>query len=121
MRPPVTGLGHRHLESLLGVQLVILDLRVRPQADGEVVVHGLVIEEILPDDVAAVAQAQHEFAEPIVGIRLHDVPRDGAPADFDHRLGAEFRFFSQPRPYATAKYHHFHVINSVSRADKPGL
>ena len=79
-----------------------------PEADGEVVVHRLVIQEIFLDHVAAVAQAEHKIAEAVVGVELHDVPEDGAAADLDHRLGPEFGFLAQARAQSAAKNHYFH-------------
>ena len=57
------------------------------EADGEVVVHRLVVQEIFLDHVAAIAEAEHEIAEPVVGVELHDVPQDRPAADLDHGLG----------------------------------
>ena len=71
-RPPVmlfgAGVGEGDAEALLAVDAVIMDLGVLPEADGEVVVHGLVVEEVFFDHVAAIAQAEHEVAEAVVGV-----------------------------------------------------
>ncbi len=58
------GFGQGDAEVLLLVLAVVLDLALLAQADREVVVHRLIIEEIFLDHVAAIAQAQHEIAKP---------------------------------------------------------
>jgi hypothetical protein len=48
-----------------------------------------------------------------VGIEFHDVPEDGAAANFDHRLWAEFSFLAQTSTESAAQQDHFH-------GDSPG-
>ena len=95
-------------EILFVVAAVILDPAAVLQGDGEIVVHRLVVEEVLLDHVAAIAQAEDEVAEAVVGVDLHDVPEDRPPADLDHRLGPELGLLSQPGSDATAQDHDFH-------------
>ena len=72
------------------------------QGDGEIVVHRLVVEEVLLDHVAAIAEAEHELAEAVVGVVLHDVPEDRPPAHLDHRLGPELGLLAQSRSQSSA-------------------
>ena len=73
-----------------------------PEADSEVIVHRLVIQEVFLDHVAPVSQAKHEVAESVMRVHLHDVPQDRTPADFDQRLGTEFRLFAKTRAQPAA-------------------
>ena len=70
-RPPVMVSGPVSTsvtsKILLLVQAVVLDRRLCIQGDGEIVVHGLVVEEVLLDHVAAIAQAENEVAEVVMG------------------------------------------------------
>src|SRR6185436_5878978 len=102
------GVGQGDAEVLLGMQTVIANLGLLPEADGEVVVHGLVVEEIVLDDAALIAQAQDELAEAIMRVALHDVPQDGAAAHFDHRFRAEFGFLPEARSQSAAQNYHLH-------------
>ena len=102
------GIDQRDAEVLLVMGPVVLDFpAARPQGDGEIVAHGLVIEEVLADDVAAIAQAEDEFAEAVVGIGLHDMPEDRPAAHLDHRFGAELGFLAQAGAEPAAEYHDF--------------
>ncbi len=89
-----TGLGQRDLVVLFIMRVVVHDLALAAERDGEVVVHLLVVEEVVPDHVTAVTQAKHELAEAVVGVDLHDVPQNGPAADFDHGLGAKVGLFA---------------------------
>ena len=71
------------------------NVRLASQANLEVVVHGFVVQEVILDHVAAIAEAEDELAHSVVGVHLHDVPQDGAAADLDHRFGAEFGLFPE--------------------------
>src|ERR1039458_857828 len=104
------GVSQCDLEVLFAVYVVELDLRLAPEADGEVVVHCLVVQEVLFDHVAAISQAQDKLAEATVGIELHDVPEDGSTANFDHRFRPEFGLLAQARTEPSAQHHYFHAI-----------
>jgi hypothetical protein len=57
------------------------------QVEGHVGHVEEVVGEVLLDDVALVAEADHEVVEAVVAVDLHDVPQDRPLADLDHRLG----------------------------------
>ena len=52
-----------YLEVLLFMATVEVDVGLLAEANREIVVHRLVIQEIVLDHVAAISQAQDEFAE----------------------------------------------------------
>ena len=58
-----------------------------------------VVREVFLDDVAFVAETDHEIVDSVMGVDFHDVPQDGLAANFDHRLGLQVRLFT----YASAK------------------
>ena len=62
-----------------------------------------VVEEVALDQVALVAQAQHEAAEAEVLVGLHDVPQDRLAADVDQRLGQLLAGLAQPGAHAAAQ------------------
>ena len=70
------------------VALEQLDPGVGPvPLEHEVVEERLVVvEEVLPDHVALVAEAENELVVPPGRVVAHDVPEDRAVADPDHRL-----------------------------------
>src|ERR1017187_5501613 len=102
------GIGQGHAESLFGVMAMAADLRTSPQVHGEVVIHGLIVEEVLFDGVSFVAQAQDELAEAVVGVDLHDVPEDGAATHLHHGFRAEFGLLAETRSQATAQNDDLH-------------
>jgi hypothetical protein len=65
------------------------------EAHGEVIIHGFVVEEILLDHGAAVAETHDEIAKAVMRKELHDVPKYRAPADIHEGLGPIFGFFAQ--------------------------
>jgi hypothetical protein len=89
-------------EVLFLVIVVVMNVSKFPQADGEVIGHGLVVEEILFDHASAIAQAEHEVLETMMRIELHDVLEDRASADVHQGFGAEFRLFAQTGTLPTA-------------------
>src|ERR1700692_3571253 len=91
------GVGESNGEILFVVSPHELNVRLAPKANFEVTVHGFVVQKIILDHVAAITQAENELAHPVVGIHLHDVPQDGAPADFHHGFWAEFGLFPTSR------------------------
>ena len=78
------------------------------EADGHVAAERQVVEEEPLDVLAAVAERDHELVEAVVGVVLHDVPEDRAPADLDHRLRAQFGLLGQPRALTAREDDDFH-------------
>ena len=76
----------------------------------EVVRHRLVVvEEVLADHVAAVAEGEHEILVPEVRVVAHEVPEDRPVADVHERLRNGVRVLAQSRAEAAAEQHDFHV------------
>ena len=78
-----SGVGERDVEVLLLVLVVVRDAVLTTEADCEVVVHRLVVQEVLLDHLAAVAEAEHEVSEAVVRVELHDVPEDWTASHLD--------------------------------------
>src|ERR1035437_8920925 len=108
-----TGVGARNRELLFGMLTVVIDPRLTAKANGEIVVHRLVVQEVFLDHVAAVAEAEHELTEAVVGVRLHDVPKDRASAHVDQRFGPKFGFFAEAGAQASTQNDDFHRISSI--------
>ena len=67
--------------------------------------------------MALVAAADHEVAEAVGQIELHDVPENGASADFDHGFRTDRALFADAGSQSTGKNHHLHVgLRSTIRA-----
>src|SRR6266571_525055 len=81
-----------------------------PEANCEIVVHRLVVQEIFLDHVAAISQAEHKVGKTVVRIQLHDVPEDRSTTNFYQRFGPVLSLLSQACTESTAKHHHFHEI-----------
>ena len=92
------GVEQRDLPVLLGMLVVIGDLRRRAEAQRHVARVALVIEEIFLDDFGLVAEAEDEFLEAVVGVEFHDVPEDRAVADRHHGFGAKFLSSRKRKP-----------------------
>src|SRR6266700_6849162 len=63
-----TGFGKCDLEVLLAVRVVVGDLVLTTEADGEVIVHRFIVEEVLLDHLAAVAEAEHKVTETVMRV-----------------------------------------------------
>src|SRR3546814_13577202 len=81
---------------LLRLTMVYFE-RIVAGVDGEIGVHQMIIERPVLYDMALVATADDEFVDSGRSIQLHDVPENGAPAAFDHRLGSAAAFFADAR------------------------
>ena len=77
--------------------------RVRAELEREVVQVLPVVQEVAPDLVTLVAEAQDEATEAEVTVRLHDVPQDRLAADVDERLGQLLAGLAQPGAHAAAQ------------------
>ena len=64
--------------------------------DSEVTAQCLIIQEVGSNHIPELAQSQHEVREAKGGVCLHDVPKDGLPADGEHRLRSEFPGLPDP-------------------------
>src|SRR5688572_11763541 len=80
-----TCVRHRHVKVLLGVSVMVSDPLLLAETDGEVIVHGFVIKEILLNHLPSVAQAEYEVTKARLRVDLHYVPEYRATADFQQR------------------------------------
>jgi len=62
------------VEVLLGMVAVVAKLRRVTKPDGEVVIHGFVVEEVLFDRRTFVTQAEDKITIAVMGVGFHDVP-----------------------------------------------
>jgi hypothetical protein len=70
-------------------------MRLFSQTDGEVIIHGFVVQKRFFDHDAALAHAKDEVTDSMMGIELHDVPEDRAAADVYQGFGAKLGFFAK--------------------------
>ena len=75
----------------------------RAQVDLQVAAERGVVDHEPLDDFTLIAQRNHKFAVPKVGIMAHDVPENRHAADLDHRLGFADRLLRQPRPFSSCQ------------------
>src|SRR5882757_1988907 len=68
------------------------------ERDAQIAVQGAIVEHVLLDDFAFVAQCDGELVEPVVGVMHHDVPENWLAANFDHRFRLKLRLFRETRP-----------------------
>src|SRR6185312_11652544 len=109
---------------------LVVDLAAR-QLERHVRVVEVVVGEVLLDHPAPVAEAEHEVAEAVPAVQLHDVPEERAAADVDERLRPELGLFAHARALAAAQQHdlrprgcggddHGPVIARMRRELRPG-
>lgn len=91
----LTGIRQCDLEILLVMSVEIVDAGLASQVNREVIIHGFIIQKILLNHLASIAQAEDEVSVAMVSVEFHDVPDDGLLADQDHGLGAKFCLFSE--------------------------
>ncbi len=63
------------------------------QADGEIVAHLLIVQEVFLNHVSTIAKAKHKLTKAVVGISFHNVPEYRPSTNRDEGLGAELGFF----------------------------
>jgi len=102
----LAGVHERH-PPRLGVAMMDLHFVV---GDVERDIGGVeeIIGEVFLDDVALVAQTDHEIVDAVGAVELHDVPEDRLAADLDHGLGFYRGFLGNPRAHTTGKNHGLH-------------
>src|SRR5208282_2820850 len=103
-------IDERDLKVLFAMNVLVLNLGVPAEANAEIVVHRLVVQEIVLDHVAAVPQAEYKISKTAVRVQLHNMPQDRTTADFDHGLGTIFCFLAQTGTEPSAQHHYFHEI-----------
>ena len=103
------------MEVLLLVLVVVRDAVLATEADGEVVVHRLVVQKILLDHLAAVAEAEHEVSEAVMRVELHDVPENGTASHLDQGLRTELGLFAQARAESAAEDDCLHLDAYILR------
>ncbi len=91
------------------------------QLDGQAARPVVVVEEVVLDLLALVAQGDDEFLVALSGIDAHDVPQDRLAADLDHRLGPDGRLFGEPcsQPAGKDGDLHLHGRSPGSRISRP--
>ncbi len=89
--------------------VVVLNLGSLTEANTEIIVHRLVVQEIFLDHVSAIAKAQHEIAKPVVRVQLHDVPENRTPTHVHQRLWPELGLFAQAGAQSAAKNNYLHL------------
>jgi hypothetical protein len=109
-RRPHPRVGERD-PPLAAVAVQDLDLGVcSVSVEDEIVEQRLVVvQEVLLDHVALVAQAENELVVPPGGVVAHDVPEDRPVADGDHRLRDALRLLAHAHAEAATEDHHLHV------------
>ncbi len=90
---------------VLDVRVEQLEVAAAARQDEVVGDPFLVVEEVVLDDVALVAEAEDEVRVPVVGVVLHEVPQHRAGADRDHRLRDLVGVVAHPQPLAAAEQH----------------
>src|SRR5438128_1002318 len=70
----------------------------------------VVLEEVLPNHVPAIAERQDEVLVAVVRVIAHQVPQNGTVADVDQRLGNGVGMLAQSCSESAAKQDHFHRL-----------
>ena len=73
-------------------------------------VQGVITKKLF-DQMAFVATADHEVAQPVRQIHFHDVPENWLAAYFDQRLGANRALFANPGAVAARQNHDLHIVS----------
>src|SRR5690606_1255489 len=87
------------------------------QVDRQVAVDGVVVEEILLDHLALVAERDHELVDAVGAEDVHDVPENRPSADLDHRLRLHRGLFGETRAETARQDHGLHWWATPRRAD----
>src|ERR1700686_1762396 len=90
---------------LMNLHLILCDIK------GHITCLEIVIREVAFDDIPAISAADHEIMHPVGGVDLHDMPKNGLPSDFNHRLWPEIALLTDPGAHASCKNHGLHVCS----------
>src|SRR5690348_6158391 len=71
-----------------------------------------VVRKVTLDYISTITATDNELVYTGGRIDLHDVPKNGPAADFDHRLGTEIALFGDSRAFAACKNHSLHDFSS---------
>ena len=80
--------------------------------DGDVVVLAVEIQEVLFAEFAHVPERQYELVNIVVRVSAHDVPKDWATANRNHRFWAQTGFLCQSPTQPTREDHSFHSFDN---------
>src|SRR5579859_3027717 len=86
------------------------------QVDGHAAVQAIVVEKVLLDDLALIAQGNEKLFTAVVSIMLHDMPEDRPAPDLDHRFGLDLGFFGQAGAQPPGQDDDFHSARPMTRA-----
>src|ERR1700741_582841 len=67
--------------------------------------------KIVLNDIRLITEGEDEVFMPVVGIILHNMPKDRPVADRDHRFRNRLRVFPHPGAETSAKEYNFHFIS----------
>jgi len=115
----LAGFDEGDLEVLFSVVVVLLNLKIPAETDGEVVVHCFVIKEILLNHLSSVAQAEYEVTKAGFRVDLHYVPEYRATPDFQQWLWSVFGLFPKARALTAAEDDNFHAVCSCNSTALP--
>src|SRR5579859_3058259 len=90
-----------------------LDVASR-QIDRHALLEVIVVQEVALDDLALIPQREDELLEAVVGVMLHEVPKEGMLADLYHRLGLHGGLFGQTSTQSTGQDHGFQAQSPCS-------
>ena len=68
----------------------------------------VIVGKVFFDHIAFIAQANDEFMESIGRIDFHDMPEDGAAANFNHWFRSQIGFFADAGTESTRQNDNFH-------------
>src|SRR5919108_5330955 len=91
----------------------------RAQHHREIVGIRFVVQEEILNGVSLVSQTEHKLPMSPRGVILHDVPQDGTPADWYHRLGDVVSHIADPGPEAAREDHSLHLRLAEERRSAP--
>ena len=95
--------------TMSGLLLVHFHMGVR-HVKGDIGHVQEVVREVLLDEVALVAAADHEVIHAIRDINFHNVPNNRLAADLDHRLGLEVGLFGDAGTETIGEDNGFHKL-----------
>jgi hypothetical protein len=69
-----------------------------------------IVREIAFDDIPAVSTADNEVVDSSGGVYLHNMPKNGLTADFDHRFRPKVTFLADSCALASCKNYGYHSL-----------
>ena len=100
---------HQRYRNVPLMMIAVISNLLFSERDREIGIHCLILEEVSFDVIGSISETKQKIVKPMMRVRLEQMPQDREPANFNHWLRPELRFFAQTCTQAPAENHGLHI------------